>query len=205
MNTITPNMGNITERKRIRRVSNPTASYPAEKSISFKAANPKALMSMADDHIMKVFSQHYGKAGTFLIDKTDDLIRESKVLEKSSRFLVENGKLAVKDKGVPRSLLENLIFPFVTLPLYGANWVLKKAQAVPFLKKGAEKLYDKPIFRNPRKLNHLNESTNQIKGILGKTQSTVEGFIKEKGLKMSTEELMEKLSKADESPIIQSK
>ena len=202
MNTITPNMGNITERKRIRRVSNPTASYPAEKSISFKAANPKALMSMADDHIMKVFSQHYGKAGTFLIDKTDDLIRESKVLEKSSRFLVENGKLAVKDKGVPRSLLENLIFPFVTLPLYGANWVLKKAQAVPFLKKGAEKLYDKPIFRNPRKLNHLNESTNQIKGILGKTQSTVEGFIKEKGLKMSTEELMEKLSKADDSPII---
>ena len=202
MNTITPNMGNITERKRIRRVSNPTANYPAERQVSFKAANPKALMSVADDHIMKVFSQHYGKAGSFLIDKTDDLIRESKVLEKSSRFLVENGKLAVKDKSVPRSILENVIFPFVTLPLYGANWVLKRAQSVPFLKKGAEKLYDKPIFRNPRKLNHLNESTNQIKGILGKTQSTVEGFIKEKGLKMSTEELMEKLSKADDSPIV---
>ena len=202
MNTITPNMGNITERKRIRRVSNPTANYPAERQVSFKAANPKALMSVADDHIMKVFSQHYGKAGSFLIDKTDDLIRESKVLEKSSRFLVENGKLAVKDKSVPRSILENVIFPFVTLPLYGANWVLKRAQSVPFLKKGAEKLYDKPIFRNPRKLNHLNESTNQIKGILGKTQSTVEGFIKEKGLKMSTEDLMEKLSKADDSPIV---
>ena len=202
MNTITPNMGNITERKRIRRVSNPTASYPAEKQVSFKAVNPKALMSVADDHIMKVFSQHYGKAGSFLVDKTDDLIRESKVLEKSSRFLVENGKLAVKDKSVPRSILENVIFPFVTLPLYGANWVIKKAQAVPFLKKGAEKLYDKPIFRNPRKLNHLNESTNQLKGILGKTHSTVEGFIKEKGLKMSTDELIERLSKADDSPIV---
>ncbi len=203
MNTITPNLGRTTERQRIRKVSNPTANNPASKQISFKAVNPKALMSVADDQVLKVFSQNYGKAGTFLVDKADDLIRESKVLEKSSRFIQEKGNLAVKDKSVPRSLLENLIFPFVTLPLYGANWVLKRAQSVPFLKKGAEKLYDKPIFRNPRKLNYLNESTNQLKGVLGKTRQTVEGFIKEKGLKdIQADDLIRRISEKEDSPLI---
>ncbi len=204
MNTITPNMGNITERKRLRRVSNPTALTSSNKQISFKAAvNPKALMSAADDHVLKVFSQHYGKAGSFLVDKADDLVRESKALERSSRFIKEKGNLAIKDKSVPRSLLENVIFPFVTLPLYAANWVLKKAQSVPFLKKGAEKLYDKPIFRNPRKINHLNESTNQLKGVLGKTRSTVEGFIKERGLKdIGVDDLMREISEGKDSPLV---
>lgn len=204
MNTITPNMGNISERRRIRRVSNPTAINPAEKQVSFKAAvNPKALMSAADDHVLKVFSQHYGKAGSFLVDKADDLVRESKALERSSRFIQEKGNLAIKDKSIPRSLLENVIFPFVTLPLYAANWVIKKAQSVPFLKKGAEKLYDKPIFRNPRKINHLNETTNQLKGVLGKTRSTVENFIKEKGLKdIGADDLMKQISDGTDSPLV---
>ena len=203
MNTITPNLGSISERKRIRKTSNLTASTQAERQVSFKAVNPKALMSVADDQVLKVFSKNYGKAGTFLVDKTDDLIRESKVLEKSSRFIQENGNLAIKDKGVPRSLLENVIFPFVTLPLYAANWVIKKAQSVPFLKKGAEKLYDKPIFRNPRKLNYLNESTNQLKGVLGKTRSTVENFIKEKGLKnIGADDLMKQISDDVDSPLV---
>lgn len=202
MNTITPVTGSLTERQRIRKTINPPDNHPGRQNVSFKAVNPKALLTTADDHILKVFSQHYGKAGTFLIDKTDDLIKESKILEKSSRFLSEKGKLAIKEKSIPASLLENIIFPFITLPLYAANWVIKKAQSVPFLKNGAEKLYNNALFRIPRKLNNLNESTNQLKGILGKTQSTVADFIKEKGLKMSTEELMEKLSKADDSPIV---
>ena len=203
MNTITPNLGSVAERKRIRRVSSPTLSNPAERQVSFKAVNPKALMSVADDQVLKVFSKNYGKAGTFLVDKADDLIKESKVLEKSSRFIQEKGNLAIKDKSVPRSLLENIIFPFVTLPLYGANWVIKKAQSVPFLKKGAEKLYDKPIFRNPRKLNYLNESTNQLKGVLGKTRSTVESFIKEKGLKnIGADDLIKQISDDVDSPLV---
>lgn len=203
MNTITPLKGNITERRRIQKFNvQSNKTYHPQKSVSFKAANPKALISAADENILKVFSQHYGKAGSFLLDKTDDLIRESKVLEKSSRFFTQNGKLAVKDKSVPRSLLENIIFPFVTLPLYGANWILKKAKSIPFLEKGASKLYNKPLFRTPRKLNNLNESTNQLKGVLEKTQSTVAGFIKEKGLKMSPDELIERMSKSDDSPII---
>lgn len=202
MNIITPKPGNITERSRIRKITNPPNNYKGMQNVSFRAANPKALLTTADEHILKVFSQHYGKAGSFLIDKTDDLIKESKVLEKSSRFFQQNGHLAVKDKNIPTSLLENIIFPFITLPLYAANWIIKKAQSIPGLKNGAEKLYNKALFRIPRKLNNLNESTNQIKGILGKTQSTVESFIKEKGLKMSPQELMEKLSNADDSPIV---
>ncbi len=203
MNTITPNIGSRENRKRLRQSSSPAISIQKSNHVSFKAVNPKALMSVADDQVLKVFSQNYGKAGTFLVDKADDLIRESKVLEKSSRFIQEKGNLAIKDKSVPRSLLENIIFPFVTLPLYGANWVIKKAKSVPFLKKGAEKLYNKPIFRNPRKINNLNETTNQLKGVLGKTRLTVEGFIKEKGLKdIQADDLIKRISEKEDSPLI---
>ena len=204
MNTIKPIIGNSQERKVVKRLqSNKKGSNVSFKAVNpAKIVNPKSLLSAADKNVLNVFSQHYGKAGTFLIDKTDDLIKESKILEKSSRFVLDKGKMVIKDKSIPKSLFENVIFPFITLPLYAANWVIKKAQAVPFLKKGATALYDKSLFRVPRKLNHLNESTNQIKGILEKTNSTVSSFIKEKGLKMTTEELMEKLSKADDSPIV---
>lgn len=200
MNITMPKAGNFSERQGTR-----TKVYPpnnGRQNISFKAVNPKALLTAADENILKVFSQHYGKAGTFLVDKTDDLIRESKVLEKSSRFFSEKGKMAIKEKSIPKSLLENIIFPFITLPLYAANWILKKAQSVPFLKNGAKNLYNKSLFRLPRKLNNLNESTNQLKGVLDKTQSSVAAFIKEKGLKISTEELMERLSKSENSPIV---
>lgn len=201
MNISIQKAGYINERRKIQKTSNPTPNTGSTNNVSFKAS-PKALMSAADEQVLKVFSQHYGKAGNFLVDKADDLMRESKVLEKSSRFFVEKGNLAIKDKSIPRSVVESAIFPFTTLPLYAANWVLKKAQKVPALSKSARNLYNKPIFRNPRKLNYLNESTNQLNGVLGKTRSTVESFIKEKGIEMSSKELMEKLSKADDSPIV---
>ena len=79
---------------------------------------------------------------------------------------------------------------------------MKKAQGIPSISKQARKIYNKPILRTPRKLNELNDKSNQLKGIFEKTRATVGSFIKEKGLKMSTEELMEKLSKADDSPIV---
>lgn len=199
MNIITPKMGQTNARRRIQKTVNQNNRLSGQ--VSFKAS-PKALMSAADEQVLKVFSQHYGKAGNFLVDKADDLMRESKILERSSRFFVEKGNLAIKDKSIPRSLLESAVFPFTTLPLYGANWVLKKAQKIPAISKSARNLYNKPIFRNPRKLNYLNENTNQLNGILGKTRSTVDNFIKEKGVNISSQTLIEQLSKADDSPIV---
>ena len=84
MNTIKPIIGNSQERKVVKRLqSNKKGSNVSFKAVNpAKIVNPKSLLSAADKNVLNVFSQHYGKAGTFLIDKTDDLIKESKILEK---------------------------------------------------------------------------------------------------------------------------
>lgn len=193
MNIITPKMGQIDVRKK-------TANNPAQKSnfsnqVSFKAG-PKELMSIADEQVLKLFSKHYDNAGNYLINKADELIKESKVLEKTSRYLVENGKLAVKDKGFCRSFVESIFFPFAKLPFYGANWVVKKGKSVPSISKAAETLYQKPILRNPRKINQLNDLMNQSKGVMDKTRSIVEDFlIKEKGRNIAPDKIAEETDK----------
>lgn len=203
MNIITPVSGNTAERKRIQKTSIQSVNHPPCPQVSFKSS-PLQLMTAADEKVLKVFSQHYGNVGNRLVTKIDKLMTLHKPLAKTSRFFSENGQMVIKDKSITKSLLENIIFPFITLPLYTVSWVLKRAQSLPSKKiqEGAKKLYNTNIIRLPRKMNEINDKTNMLKGVLGKTRSTVEAFIKEKGLKMSADELIDKLSKADDTPII---
>lgn len=201
MNKIIPKLVNTSESQRIKKGGGITVSQPPNPNISFKSS-PKAIMTIADDQVLKLFSQHYGNIGPRLVNKVDKLVNSSKILANNSRFATKNGQLTVIDKSIPKSIIENVVFPFTTLPRYGASWVLKKAQRIPSLEQKARTIYNKPFFRTPRKLNELNDKSNQLKGIFEKTRMTVDAFIKEKGLKMTSEELIAKLNAADDSPII---
>ncbi len=197
MNTITPNLGSIRKNNYYKERTAPILS--SSKQISFKA-NPKSLLELADKKVLNVFSQHYGKIGERLLTKADKLINTSEIFKKSSRFVTDKGALSIRDKNIFQSLAENIIFPFVNLPLYAASWVIKKLQKVPVgsVKNWAEKVYKKPILRFPRKLNELDARTDQLKGIFDKTKEVVAKFAKEKGV--STEFLLEQLNKTDDTP-----
>jgi len=195
MNIITPKISsNQIQRERIRKNNtrslkgNLQPSYP----LSFKGGSPAALMGHADKQILNVFSQHYGNIGNRLVTKVDKLVTSSDILKKSSRFASKQGALSIGEKKVGRALLENIIFPFVNLPLYAVSWVLKKVQSVPSLKTGARKIYNKPLLRIPRKLNELDAKTDMLKGIFDKTQDTVKKFAEQK--KLDPKVLMEKLN-----------
>ena len=192
MNTITPKQINIS-----RRQQNSTNVHP-RKEVSFKGA-PVSVIKHADD-LMEVFSQHYGNIGHRIGKKVEKLVTAedtSEILKKSSRFIQENGTLQIQDKGIARSLGENLVFPFVNLPLYGASWAIKQVQKIApdGAKEGLEKLYKKPLLRVPRKLNELDAKTNQLKGIFEKTDDIVKKFAEKKDMKL--EDVLALLTKKD--------
>lgn len=166
---------------------------------SFKGKENTIIKSAKDKAIMNVFSQHYGNIGDKIGEKLYQLSDESKFIKKSSRYsYTEEGALSITDKKVGRSLLENIIFPFVTLPLYGASAILKKAQSIPGLEKTAKELYDKPLLSIPRKLNEVDSKTDIFKGMFEKTKQTITKFADEKGMK--EEELLDILANPEKHP-----
>ncbi len=197
MNTIKPNIANIAERTRYNKTN---INYnDSKQQISFKSG-PLSLLSSADKKILNVFSQHYGKIGERLLLKSDKLINTAEIFKKSSRFASDKGALYIRDKKIGQSLIENVIFPFINLPLYAASWIVKKMQSIPIepVKNWAAKVYKKPILRFPRKLNELDARTDQLKGIFEKTKDVIEKFAKEKGV--SSEYLLDQLNKTDDTP-----
>ncbi len=199
MNTITPRLGNISPKyePRINKERKLSSNYPPSKSnISFKGG-PATLISAADKEIMNVFSQHYGNIGERLGQKVGKLVTSSEILKKSSRFSLEEGARSIRDKKIPQALLENVLFPFVNLPLYAVSWVLKRAQNIPSLKDSARRLYNKPLLRIPRKLNELDSKTDMLKGIFDKTQDVIKKFAKEKGI--DADDLLKILNNADDN------
>ncbi len=196
MNTITPRLSNNIQ-KNIKNKKTLSTNYPPNKlNISFKGG-PATLISAADKEIMNVFSQHYGNIGERLGQKVGKLVTSSEILKRSSRFSLEQGARSIREKKVPQALLENILFPFVNLPLYAVSWVLKKAQNIPSIKDGARRLYNKPILRIPRKLNELDSKTDMLKGIFDKTEDVVKKFAKEKGI--DADDLLKILNNADDN------
>lgn len=197
MNIITPQYAKFSKNNNYKNPVNKVAQNNTNKSVSFKGA-PVSLVTEADKKLLNVFSQHYGDIGERLGEKVGKLVTSSEILKKSSRFSLEKGAFSIQEKNIGRAIAESVIFPFVNLPLYGANWVVKKAQSIPGLEKGAKALYNKSLLRIPRKLNELDSKTDIIKGIFDKTQDVVGKFAKEKGV--TPEYLIEQLNKADDTP-----
>ncbi len=221
MNTITPRLE--VKSKRLKNTvpphlhKNPNVSFKGNPDIITRQV--KTLITEADKPLMDIFSTHYGDIGTRIGRKLGRLASETisensqqgigllekagnKLLQKSSRFSMEKGALSIKSKSIPRSLVENIIFPFVNLPLYGLNWVVSKAKSVPALKKGAEKVYRTPLLRVPRKLHELDWKTDSLKGIMERTKDTVTDFAKNHNL--TYEEVMQKIAQKnpDDAPLL---
>lgn len=163
---------------------------------SFKGAT--SIIPEADRVIIDILSQHYGDIAKRIGEKLYKLTYESDIIRESSRFSEENGTLSIKDKNIGRSLVENIVFPFVLLPLYAISAFLKQAQKVSFLRDVATRLYNKPILRIPRKLNEVDGKTDMLKGMFEKTKETLDKFAKDKG--MTSEELLKILSHPDKYP-----
>ncbi len=201
-NTIKPVTEKMYGTPKYKRRINTSIPSNTIQNVSFKslektaADGVKTLFTKADEPILEVFSQHYGNLAERLGKKVAKLSTSSEILNKSSRFKLEEGALSIKEKSVGKSFFENLLFPIINIPLYCASWVMKKAQSIPALKSGARKIYNKPLLRVPRKLNELDSKTDMIKGIFDKTQNTLDKFAQEKGI--TTKELLGKLK--DDTP-----
>ena len=126
---------------------------------------PDTIISQADESIMNIFSQQYGDIAPRIGKKIAKLGSE-KIIKSTARFDLEKGITSIKQKKIGASVLENALFPFITLPLDIVSWVLKRT---PILKKSADKLYRKPILRIPRKINELDQKTSIIKGMYDRT------------------------------------
>ena len=216
MNITRPASGNI-QAKRMEKYKNHPLSQPP--SPSFKSG-VATLITKVDDPIFDIFAKHYGDIGARIGRKVGKLATQdaggklaTNLIQKSSRFSLEKGVSSIKEKSIPASFFENLVFPFITLPLYGASWLLRKVQSIPTpqniskgakqsfskIKDKADKLYRKPLLRVPRKINELNEKTDILMGIKGKTEEVVKKFAKEKGL--SFDDAVKLLNSADDTPL----
>ncbi len=144
MNTITHKSSYIAQKKELQtnRIQNTSPSSP----VSFKGG-PATIITEADKQVLNIFSQHYGNIPERLGNKLGKLVTSVPALKTSARFSLEQGVTSIKEKNIGRSLLENIIFPFVNLPLYTGSWITKQAQKVPIqsVKNNAEKLYKSKI------------------------------------------------------------
>ena len=220
MNTIRPASGNLQAKRMQKTKQHPLSQPPSPSFKGGTASTVTTLITQVDDPIFDIFAKHYGDIGARLGRKVGKLATHNaggkfatNVLQKSSRFSIEQGVSSIKEKSFVSSFLETLAFPFVTLPLYGASWVLNKVKSIPTpqnaskgvkdaistVTKKADKLYRKPLLRVPRKINELNEKTDILMGIKGKTEEIVKKFAKEKGL--SFDDAVKLLNSADDSPI----
>lgn len=202
MNRIGPVSDNVSLNKKIRKNINPVTPLSPQNSPSFKGG-VESLITEADKKVFDVFSQHYGDVGDRVGRKLAKLANSSKVLEQGARFSLDKGVTSIKEKQIGQSVLENIVFPFVNIPLYFASWVMKKAQSNPNLKEGARKIYNEPILRIPRKLNELDQKTDIIKGMYNKTKDVVEKFAASKNI--DSEELFKMLNDKTQAdkPIVQ--
>lgn len=191
MKIITSNLHNHPKQNKLKRFDNSINKSFSQNKPSFKSAAPVvSLISQTgkDRQLADVFSQHYGKLADRLGEKLGKLATSnSKLLQRSSRFSLKEGALSIKDKTLPRALLENIIFPVFQLPLYAGSWVLNKVRSIPVnpnaksmigkglsaVKKKANDLYGKALFRIPRKLNELDAKTNALDGIMKVTQKAI--------------------------------
>lgn len=151
---------------------------------SFKSGIQPTVIAAADRDIMDIFAQNYGEIGDRLGKKVGKLVTDSDLLKRNARITIEGGISQIKDKSSVRSVIENAIFPFVNLPLYGASWLANKAQKIPFLKEGATSVYKSQLLRIPRKINELDAETDILKGMYQKTSQIIKQFAKAKGIEL---------------------
>ena len=139
----------------------------------------ETIVKEADEPIMKVFAKYYDEVGKRVGDKIGKIYSESDAAKKLARFDYSKGISTIREKKIHESLTENIVFPFKTLPMWTANWGLKKAQSIDALRDKATTLYRGDFFRLPRKLHELDEKTDIIKGIYEKTDELVRKFAKD--------------------------
>ncbi len=189
---------NISEKRKKQEFKNSLNTHP-HSNPTFKGV-PDTIISKADESIMNIFSQHYGDIAPRIGKKIAKLGNEN-IIKSTARFDLEKGITSIKSKNPGASLLENVLFPFITLPLDIASWVLKKIslfKKVPIIQKNADKLYRKPLLRIPRKINELDQKTSIIKGMYDRTQQVVKDFAKEKNI--DYKKLISILNGSDKSP-----
>ncbi len=140
---------------------------------------PDTIISKADESIMNIFSQIYGKDIPSRMGKKIAKLSNEKIIKSAAKLNLEQGITSINPKSKFLSFVENIIFPFITLPLDMISWVLKRT---PVFKKTADKIYRKPLLRTPRKINELGQKTSIIKGMYDKTELAVKNFAKEKNI-----------------------
>ena len=135
------------------------------------------IVSASDAPVIQVFKKYYGPISDRVTGKVSDLYAEFADKKTfSPRFDIDKGITSIKEKGIFKSLFENIYFPIWTLPQWGASWGLKQAQKVSFLEDTATALYKNKKFRYARKLHELDEKTDILQGIYGKTKQLAGRF-----------------------------
>ncbi len=215
MNIITPRYNTVTRPIDIKKNKYHGQSISYQTQPSFKGS-PETLITQADSKILDVFKRYYGgisdrmgkKLATLVTPpKAGDKIQselQSKALKLYSRYDLSKGVSSIKEKTLPRSIAENIIFPFVTLPSYFGSWVLKKVQSIPgkgkvvtAIRDKATKIRDSFAFRVPRKINDMDALTDSLRGMFDKTTQLITNFATEKGFAPKAKEAYIAAKKAD--------
>ena len=189
---------NISEKRKKQEFKNSVNTH-SHSNPTFKGVSD-TIISKADESIMNIFSQHYGDITPRIGRKIAKLGNE-KIIKSTARFDLEKGITSIKPKKIGASVLENVLFPFITMPLDIVSWILKKISLLkkfPIIQEKADKLYRKPLLRIPRKINELDQKTSIIKGMYDKTQQVVKDFAQEKNI--DYKKLINILNNSDKSP-----
>lgn len=152
-------------------VSNNILDKRSNTNISFKGvaslSSYEALFKNHDD-LMKIAKRELGSVASDLYKK----IKTGDNLKKA--FVYENGvPTKLKEHNPARLLLEYATFPFVKMPLLITDSVLKNAEKIGFLSKGAKSLRESPVLKTIRQNDELASDINKFQGIISQTAAAV--------------------------------
>ena len=164
-------------------------------------------LSLSYKPIDKVFSKkeffefidkYVGPMGRDIFE--DITVKHAK--EVSKLITVEGDNIKLSKKAVPHLALDGILYPFKILPGDMLNGAVEMLGKVPGLKTWANKIHEKPFFKNIRQRSKIDSKVNTLIGLItykdAQLKSAQEAFAKKVGKtvkELTPEELDEDLTK----------
>lgn len=128
--------------------------YSQEKSVTYKASE-----------FLEMTQKHLGSMGNELYES----VKNSKLAK--NMVSIDGDKITFHKKTIPHLIWDGLVYPFKILPFDILNGFVELVGKIKPFKKWAQKVLDKPFFKNIRQRSKIDAKVSSLKGLCETAES----------------------------------
>ena len=122
--------------------------YAQDKEVTYSA---NVLFDKTKNHLGEMVKKHY------------DHVKSSEMAKKLVKF--DGDKITFRKKTIPHLIWDGLIYPFKILPFDILNGMVELIGKIKPFKKWAQRVLEKPFFRNIRQRSKIESEVSSLKGL----------------------------------------